>query len=75
MFYNENLPISVMLTVLNNRMSMIQDAYNFSSEDIYLMGSTVLEAGCLMVILPLIVIYIIGQRYFTESIERTGIVG
>ncbi|ADQ47211.1 binding-protein-dependent transport systems inner membrane component [Caldicellulosiruptor kronotskyensis 2002] len=75
MFCNENLPVSVMLTALNNRMSMIQDAYGFSSDDIYLIGSNVLEAGCLMVILPLIIVYIIGQRYFTESIERTGIVG
>lgn len=75
MFNNENLPVSVMLTILNTRMSMLQAAQGFSSDDIYLLGSTVLEAGCLMVILPLIIMYIIGQRYFTESIERTGIVG
>ncbi len=75
MFNNENLTISVMLTALNTRMSMLQASQGFSSDDVYLLGSTVLEAGCLMVILPLIIMYIIGQRYFTESIERTGIVG
>lgn len=32
-------------------------------------------ASCLLVILPPVIIYVIFQRYFTESIERTGIVG
>lgn len=32
-------------------------------------------AACLLVILPPVIIYVIFQRYFTESIERTGIVG
>ncbi len=73
MFFTDNLPLSVMLTILNERMNLLNNLVN--ANDIYLMRSSVLEAGCLMVILPLIVIYIIGQRYFTESIERTGIVG
>ena len=37
--------------------------------------STILQAGSLLAILPPLIIYIIFQRYFTESIERTGIVG
>ena len=37
--------------------------------------STVLQAGSLLAVLPLLLIYIFLQRYFTESIERTGIVG
>jgi multiple sugar transport system permease protein len=32
-------------------------------------------AGVTLAIIPLIVIYLIGQRYFVESIERSGIVG
>ncbi len=32
-------------------------------------------AACLLVILPPVIVYVIFQRYFTESIERTGIVG
>lgn len=36
---------------------------------------TQLQAGCLLTILPPLVCYIIFQKYFTESIERTGIVG
>lgn len=34
-----------------------------------------LQAGCLLTIAPILLIYIFFQRYFTESIERTGIVG
>lgn len=34
-----------------------------------------LQAGCLLTILPLLIFYIFVQRNFTESIERTGIVG
>ena len=32
-------------------------------------------ASAILFILPLLVLYIVFQRYFTESIERTGIVG
>jgi multiple sugar transport system permease protein len=34
-----------------------------------------LQSGVLLSILPLLVMYIILQKYFTESIERSGIVG
>lgn len=33
------------------------------------------DTGILLAILPLIVLYLFVQRYFVESIERTGIVG
>jgi multiple sugar transport system permease protein len=32
-------------------------------------------AGVALVILPLIIIYLIGQRFFVQSVERSGIVG
>ena len=34
-----------------------------------------MQASALMSILPLLIMYILLQKYFTESIERTGIVG
>lgn len=34
-----------------------------------------LQCGALITILPLLVLYVFTQKYFTESIERTGIVG
>lgn len=36
---------------------------------------TMEQAGCLLSILPLLVLYLLLQRHFTESIERTGLVG
>lgn len=35
----------------------------------------VVDTGILLAIAPLILLYIVVQRYFVESIERTGIVG
>ena len=32
-------------------------------------------AGVALVILPLLVIYLVGQRFFVQSVERSGIVG
>ncbi|HIZ55778.1 MAG TPA: carbohydrate ABC transporter permease [Firmicutes bacterium] len=32
-------------------------------------------AGCGLFILPLIIVYLVGQRYFVEGMERAGIVG
>jgi len=37
--------------------------------------SMVQDTGILLAILPLITIYLVVQRYFVESIERTGLVG
>ncbi|PZD97100.1 carbohydrate ABC transporter permease [Paenibacillus sambharensis] len=37
--------------------------------------SMVQDTGILLAILPLIILYLFVQRYFVESIERTGIVG
>lgn len=34
-----------------------------------------LQAGALLTVVPLLIMFIILQRYFTESIERTGLVG
>lgn len=37
--------------------------------------SLINNAGMLLVILPLLILYLFVQRYFVESVERTGIVG
>ena len=33
-----------------------------------------LKTGCLLVVFPVVIIYVVFQRFFTESIERTGLV-
>lgn len=35
----------------------------------------VMQAGCLLLVLPPLLIYLFMQRFFVESIERTGITG
>jgi len=37
--------------------------------------SLINNAGMMLVILPLLILYLFLQRYFVESVERTGIVG
>lgn len=36
---------------------------------------TLVQAACLLAIIPLTIFYIFMQRHFTESVQRTGIVG
>lgn len=39
------------------------------------LNEAILLAGNMITILPLLILYFIAQRYFTESIDRTGITG
>lgn len=58
MFFIDNLFFFVMLIILNERMNLLNNFVNVN--DIYFLRLLVLEVGCLLVILFLIVIYIIG---------------
>ncbi len=46
----------------------------FSTTSDPVANSVCVQAGCLLVILPLLVIFFIGQKSFVESVERTGLV-
>lgn len=60
-------------TVISNLRASFENIQDFTY-DIYQM--VVMEqASCLLFIIPLLVLYLFTQKYFTESIERTGIVG
>lgn len=37
--------------------------------------TTRMQAACLLCVLPLLVLYLFMQRYFVESVERTGLTG
>jgi multiple sugar transport system permease protein len=52
---------------------MLQGGVTTNSDPFY--QSMVQDTGILLAILPLVIIYLFVQRYFVESIERTGIVG
>lgn len=63
--------------VMANSLGMLASK-TFSTELSYVspaLVSMMNNTGTLLVILPLFIIYIFAQRYFVESIERSGIVG
>lgn len=72
-YFTNGKPISVML---NEMQSQLQNAklFNFVTNTPDQIR-TYLQAGALLTILPPLVLYIFTQRLFTESVERTGIVG
>jgi multiple sugar transport system permease protein len=73
MFYVDDYPLSVGITGLQERLTLLSQ--NMSPEDMALAQSSILEAACFVVIGPVLLLYVFAQRYFTESITRSGIVG
>lgn len=65
-------PLSVTLYNLQSLLS--QASMGMGNTSPYLLR-TYIQAGALLCVLPPLILYIFTQRYFTESIERTGIVG
>lgn len=57
---------------VNNRYNAFGGSMTFISPGF---ASMMNNTGVILVVLPLIVLYLICQRYFVESIERAGIVG
>ena len=78
-YYYVSMYFSNMKTV-STALAGLVDAFttdvNFESlrTDPYMI-TTRLQAGCLLVITPMLIMYIALQKYFTEGIERTGLVG
>ena len=46
----------------------------FSTTSDPVANSVCVQAGCHLAILPLLIIFFIGQKSFVESVERTGLV-
>ena len=70
MFFTNGNTVTLALSSLQDKLRSL----NSGSYDPYLYVVS-MQAGCLLVVSPPLLIYIIFQRYFTESIEKTGIVG
>ncbi len=71
-FLGEIKPVSVMLSTLRNSLFQTNPEFIVLSSDVV---RTYLSAGALLVVIPPLLLYIFAQKHFTESIERTGIVG
>jgi multiple sugar transport system permease protein len=65
--------ISRKLASLSGDVSMVLQGVGSQLEGSY--GQVITSTGIILVILPLIVLYIVGQKAFVEGVERSGIVG
>lgn len=72
-FYN-NKTMALMLKNLDSELNMVLFADATIAPDVR-EKIVWLEAGCLISILPILIMYIFLQKYFTEGIERSGLVG
>lgn len=69
LFTTNNPFIAGKLSSLQSALGMLANIRDTNQID------TVMKTGVLLVILPLILIYLLLQRFFMEGIERSGIVG
>jgi len=69
---------------LSLRMTMIMENINhaaaggvggFTPTELFLMRDSILASASLLLVAPLVILYVFLQRYLTESVEKTGLVG
>jgi len=76
--WNDTFFVSLFLSdtkVLSTQLLILPSTMRLVTMDDPAYGSMLLNTGALMVMAPLIVLYLFVQRYFVESVERTGLVG
>lgn len=71
LYFDEPSTLSVSLSRLESALSSAGNAANVDPFAVFLK----LQAGCVLLILPLVIAFIFLQSKFTESIDKTGIVG
>ena len=73
-FFTNNTTLALMLKNLSTRLSLV--LWGTANVEISPREQIIwMEAGCLLAVTPLLVLYICLQKYFTEGIERSGLVG
>lgn len=71
-FFDKNQTIALSLKNLSSLLSQTI----FEGSDVSVREQVVwLEAGCLLAVMPILIMYIFLQKYFTEGIERSGLAG
>jgi len=71
LYFDDSHTLSVSLGTLSALLRSV--GYNMF-EDPYVIVAQ-MQAACMLTILPLIILFVVAQRKFTESIDKTGIVG
>lgn len=69
LFFTNSQTMSLQVSNLANTMAMEMTGKVGQAND-YMVW---VEAGCLMAILPIVIMYVFLQKYFTEGIERAGL--
>lgn len=72
MFLSKVPTISTQLSLIRSD-GMANLGFNTRGDELAM--TTYIQAGCLISIIPMLILYMFTQRQFTESIERAGIVG
>mgnify|MGYP002516592164 CR=1 FL=1 len=77
MFFDALPPLSQKLADVSVQASFnsISGISGLNQKEFDLIKEGVMACGCLVTIIPPLVLYIFAQRYFTEGLERSGIVG
>ncbi|WP_078500471.1 carbohydrate ABC transporter permease [Paenibacillus selenitireducens] len=74
--WNDSYYVSLFLSkvkVLSTQLTDMGSALGVEPDPVY--QSMLLNTGVLLMMAPLIILYLFVQRYFVESVERTGLVG
>ncbi len=66
---SDNVVISKKIATLQAMIANQDKVLDTTIQELYL------DAGIVLVILPIVIIYVLLQRYFIEGVERSGIVG
>ena len=75
MFFNNNPPLSQKLTELRTLLDFSGQVTTITKQELVFLKEGILACGCLVTILPPLILYIFAQKFFTEGLERSGIVG
>ena len=76
MFFEQTTPLSLKLAMESDATALLASSVpEEMKSDYQILKKGVLACGCLLTIAPPLILYIFAQRFFTEGLERSGIVG
>lgn len=70
MFFTEKKTVSYALDMVGQSLTS-----SFEEQGNYFLKSARLQAACVLTVGPMVLVYMVLQRYFTESIDKVGIKG
>ena len=71
MYMSGNYPLSVQLSMLGDKLT----TFGISLQKFDSIGIAYMMCGCVMFVIPPLIVYMIFQHWFIESVDRVGITG